>query len=389
MSVEKLTNTNIKSFAPQEKRYTVRDSEVQGLVLRVEPTGRKQFYLDYRERESGRRTSYKIGDATILTITQAREVAKTKLADIIRGLPVVKKKNSAEITVEDLFKLYKEQVLKHHKTANAERFIQVDFSSFLPRPCSTLTGEDLANWRGGEKEKGKKDSSINRAANAFLAMLRWGRENDKIINCPLIKKKIKKLPESDSTEIIRYLSVDERQRLLAALDKREKPRQPDYLRTLVLVALNTGIRRGALLKLTWDDLSFETQTIRLRRETAKSDKLSYIPMNSTVYDTLTKWKTFKEKKGRVEEFLFTGSQGTPLSDIRKSWATVLNEAKITGFRWHDLRHDYASQLVMAGVSILTVKELLTHTNLEQTLRYAHLAPDQKKSAVDKLDSLYK
>jgi integrase len=263
------------------------------------------------------------------------------------------------------------------------------FSSFLPRPCSTLTGEDLANWRGGEKEKGKKDSSINREANAFLAMLRWGRENDKIINCPLIKKKIKKLPESDSTEIIRYLSVDERQRLLAALDKREKPRQPDYLRTLVLVALNTGIRRGALLKLTWDDLSFETQTIRLRRETAKSDKLSYIPMNSTVYDTLTKWKTFKEKKGRVEEFLFTGSQGTPLSDIRKSWATVLNEAKITGFRWHDLRHDYASQLVMAGVSILTVKELLTHTNLEQTLRYAHLAPDQKKSAVDKLDSLYK
>ena len=393
VAVEKLTNTSIKGYAPQKKRYTVRDSEVQGLILRVEPSGKKTFYLDYRTKSTGGRSSLKIGDANIITVTQAREVAKTKLADLIRGISIKAEKKPDEITVEEVFTLYKKQVLEHHKSKSAENFIEKDFIKFFPRVCSTLKGEDLAIWRSEEKRKGtgkeKKNSSLNRSANAFLAMLRWARENDKISICPLIQKKVKKLPESDSIEVIRYLSPDERARLLAALNEREKPGEPDYLKTIVLVALNTGIRRSALLKLRWDDVSSETRTIRLRRETAKGDKQAYIPMNDTVCKLLSEWKSFKKITGQKSEFLFIFFTGNPMHDVRSSWKKTLRDAGIENFRWHDLRHDFASQLVMAGASILTVKELLTHTKIEQTLRYAHLAPEQKKEAVEKLDSLYK
>ena len=392
VAVEKLTNTSIKGYAPQKKRYTVRDSEVQGLILRVEPSGKKTFYLDYRTKSTGGRSSLKIGDANIITVTQAREVAKTKLADLIRGISIKAEKKPDEITVEEVFTLYKKQVLEHHKSKSAENFIEKDFIKFFPRVCSTLKGEDLAIWRSEEKRKGtgkeKKNSSLNRSANAFLAMLRWARENDKISICPLIQKKVKKLAESDSIEVIRYLSSDERGRLLDTLDRREKKLgQPDYLKTLVLVALNTGIRRGALMRLRWDDLFFDTKTIRLRRETAKGDRQDFIPMNGVVYRVLQEWRLFRQKTG-LGEYLFIGPTGTPMHDVRSSWERVLRDAEIKSFRWHDLRHDFASQLVMLGVSILTVKELMTHSRLDQTLRYAHLAPEQKQEAVDKLGGLY-
>jgi len=390
MPVEKLTNTAIKNYPHMEKRYTVRDTELKGLVLRVEPkpSSKKTFYLDYREKTTGKRNSFKIGDAAVLTVSQAREIAQAKLTDLIKGVSIKAEKKPSEPTVKEVFVLYKAQILEHHRSKSAENFIEKDFQKFFPRVCSTLTVEDLATWRSEEKKRGKKASSMNRASNAFLAMLRWGRENDKIGTCPLIQKKIKRLPESDSSEIIRYLSPDERQRLLAVLDRREKNGEPDYLKTIVLVALNTGIRRGALLKLSWDDIIFEIRAIRLRRETAKGDKQSYIPMNETVFKLLSDWKS-SQRSTAIKNYLFTGPTGSPMHDVRSSWKKVLSDAGIENFRWHDLRHDFASQLVMAGASILTVKELLTHTKIEQTLRYAHLAPNQKKEAVEKLDNLYK
>ena len=387
MAVKKLTNTDVKNLVPKDKRYSVRDTEVQGLVLRVEPSGKKLYYIDYREKNSTKRYSYKIGDASVLTIAQARETARVKLADFIRGVPVTREKPPVEPSVEEIFKQYKSQMLIHHRTENAENFIRRDFQQFFKRPCSSITAVDLDNWRGEERKSGKKASSINRSSNAFCAMLRWALENDIIASCPLVQKKVKPLAESDSSEIIRYLSPGERKRLIAKLDERGQPGEKDYLKTIVIVALNTGIRRGALLQLRWDDLNFEAKTIRLRRETAKGDKLAYIPMNSTVRTILKEWETYR-RKGEPGEYLFVGPNGEPMQDVRSSWKNLLRDAGIENFRWHDMRHDFASQLVMAGVNILTVKELMTHSKLEQTLRYAHLAPDLKAEAVEKLDGLY-
>ena len=390
MVVKKIINTDArKNDYNNPKRIAIRDTVVQGFILRIEPFGKsKYYYIDYRRE--GKRSSFKLGDASVLTAEEARELARIKLVDVIKGIPLVEPKKPDSWTVQEVFEEYKKSVIANHKTNNAENFIQKDFKDFLPKRCAELTLNDLTNWRNAEREKGKKASSINRASNAFFAMLRWAMNDDSFnVECPMVKKHIAKLYESDSEPIVRYLTADERKRLLNALDAREKDGEKDYLRTIVLLALNTGIRRGALLNLHWSDIDFQAQTIRLRRLTSKTDKTYYIPMNATVVKTLREWHDYcvKKKKSR-SVFLFLGPRNKTMHDTRTSWRKLLEEVDIQNFRWHDLRHDFASQLVMAGVSILTVKELLTHTKIEQTLRYAHLAPDQKQEAVDRLDSLY-
>jgi site-specific recombinase XerD len=71
--------------------------------------------------------------------------------------------------------------------------------------------------------------------------------------------------------------------------------------------------------------------------------------------------------------------------FKKTWAPLLKRAAITKFRWHDLRHHFASRLVQAGVPLNTVRDLLGHGSVAMSLRYAHLAPDQRREAVTKLD----
>ena len=84
------------------------------------------------------------------------------------------------------------------------------------------------------------------------------------------------------------------------------------------------------------------------------------------------------------ELVFPGKDGKPLDNVRRSWGKVLEDAKIKSFRWHDLRHHFASKLVMAGVDLNTVRELLGHADLTMTLRYARLSPDHKAEAVARL-----
>ena len=82
--------------------------------------------------------------------------------------------------------------------------------------------------------------------------------------------------------------------------------------------------------------------------------------------------------------VFPGSSDKPISYTKTAWLRVLRQAKIDNFRWHDLRHTFASNLVMAGVDLNTVRELLGHSDIAMTLRYAHLASEHKAAAVQKL-----
>ncbi|GAA6151858.1 tyrosine-type recombinase/integrase [Pseudoteredinibacter isoporae] len=113
-------------------------------------------------------------------------------------------------------------------------------------------------------------------------------------------------------------------------------------------------------------------------ETSKSQKTRHIPLSPTAIDVLNKWrKQAPTRGGRV----FPADDGGKLDNVRKSWATILKLAEITRFRWHDMRHDFASKLVMKGVPLNTVRELCGHSDLNTTLRYAHLAPDHKADAI--------
>jgi integrase len=158
----------------------------------------------------------------------------------------------------------------------------------------------------------------------------------------------------------------------------------DHLKPMVLVSLHTGLRRGEIFKICWNDIDWRqaTPSLRVRGNITKNGKTRNIPLNRTASTTLRQWMSQqKDTTGLV----FPSIDGKPFNTIKNSWGTVIEEAKITDFRWHDLRHTFASRLVMRGQQLNTVRDLLGHKSLEMTLRYAHLSPSVKADAVAVLD----
>jgi integrase len=146
---------------------------------------------------------------------------------------------------------------------------------------------------------------------------------------------------------------------------------------MVRVSLNTGLRRGELFALTWENVSGGVLTVE--GATSKRDVTRHVALNATATAALTEWKP-----KRATGLVFPGRVGK-FSTVKKSWAALLKRAEITGFRWHDMRHDFASRLVMGGVDLFTVGSLLGHGRVETTARYAHLAASHKSAAVNVLD----
>ena len=170
---------------------------------------------------------------------------------------------------------------------------------------------------------------------------------------------------------LRYLSHEEMDRLLAVSD--------DVLTPVLITALHTGLRRGGLFRLTWQDVDFKLGVVRVLQ--TKNGERWEIPMTNTLRATLQQLP-----RRLSSDYVFPGKTGHGLVDIRKRFHRALQEAGIQGFVFHDLRHTFASHLVMAGVDLMTVKEFLGHKDIKMTLRYAHLAPDYKRAAITQLDT---
>lgn len=124
----------------------------------------------------------------------------------------------------------------------------------------------------------------------------------------------------------------------------------------------------------------------VRAATSKNDKQYYVPLNDLAFKTVSRWheQSRTTSPGRL---VFPSSQtGKKMDSCNTAWEHLLKRAEIEHFRWHDMRHDFASQLVMKGIDLNTVRELMGHADLKMTLRYAHLAPENKLQAVKVLDS---
>lgn len=146
------------------------------------------------------------------------------------------------------------------------------------------------------------------------------------------------------------------------------------------MAINTGMRKGEILNLKWENVDLKHGLILL--DITKNGERREIPINETVRATLQALP----RRLDIPHVFFNPKTGLPYRDIKGSFATALRRSKILDFRFHDLRHTFASHLVMANIDLTTVKELLGHKDIKMTLRYAHLAPSHKVKAVDVLDS---
>ena len=231
----------------------------------------------------------------------------------------------------------------------------------------------------------RKDASINREMSCLHHLFAKGVEWELLEQNPF--KRGKSLLMKENNKRLRFLSHDELQRLLAV--------SPEYLKEIIICAVNTGMRRGELLSLKWKQIN--NGFIYLQK--TKTDEPRQIPVNDTLAELFSKikkqnfysscvftYRTGKKDKdiGNLKVVTFKDS---PMMNIKHSFASALKKAGIDDFRFHDLRHTFASHLLMNGASIKDVQELLGHKTMEMTLRYAHLSQAHKKNAVNLLNDL--
>lgn len=175
---------------------------------------------------------------------------------------------------------------------------------------------------------------------------------------------------------LRYLEKEEAVRLLDACRLSTNP----HLHAIVTIALHAGMRRGEVMGLTWDHVDFGRGVLLM--EVTKNGKRREVPMSQAVYTVLS------ARTGARDGLVFTKADGRAWGRLTDSFGTALRRAGIAKFRFHDLRHTFASWLAMSGRPLLEIKELLGHTNISMTLRYAHLSPGRLREAVGVLDTVF-
>jgi len=220
-----------------------------------------------------------------------------------------------------------------------------------------------------EKKEEISISYANRAVRvlkrAFNLAIQWGFTNSN----PVRGIEFYKQPRGR----IRYLSIEESNRLLDCCS--------GYLKEIVLIALHTGMRKGEILGLKWGNVELGSRLIILDK--TKNDEVREIPMSNAVYEVLL--AKYKEQVRDKDEYIFANRDGKARWDITQPFHRAMESAGIRDFVFHDLRHTFASQLVMSGVDLLTVKVLMGHHDVKTTLIYAHLAPKHKIQAIQQLE----
>jgi integrase len=329
--------------------------------------GRGEYwYIDYYHR--GRRYREKVGPSK----GQAVQALSVRKSEIAQGKFKLLPKRGA-LTFEGLTEKYLDLVSVHKRGHHVEQYIVKTLTAFFGKSrVFNLTAEDAEKYKAFRSQS-VKPATINRELTLAKHILVKGVEWKVIADNPF--RGVRNLRVLKHVE--RVLSADEEVKLLAACEGV----RARFLRPVVLLALNTGMRRGELFSLEWSRVDLIQRTIRLiNTKSETGDRV--IPMNVAVHSLLS------ELAKTATSLLVFPSNRKPevrFLDMKKGFHKAVASAGIPHIRFHDLRHTFANRLVRAGVDLVTVQFLLGHSKITMTARYAHSLADVKIAAVSKLD----
>jgi len=182
--------------------------------------------------------------------------------------------------------------------------------------------------------------------------------------------------------VIRFLSDDERTRLLEACKQSRDP----YLYPIVVLALSTGMRRSEIMNLTWDRVDLAREIVVLGAGDTKNAEIRVVPVKGHAREVLGELR-----RGGASDSAFVfpapanGTKGPKPIDIESAWRAALKRAEVKDFRFHDLRHSAASYLAMNGESPLVIAAVLGHKTLQMVKRYAHLSEAHTGAVVERMN----
>ncbi len=323
----------------------------------------------------GRRIRRRFDVATLQQAKDALAAEKLKVEEAIKfGKPLLSEATFA--TFADEFLNHQERriaskvakgKLSKAEYARQKGIVELHLKSFFGKMrLATIRRKDVAayiNSRMGEVG----DGTIIKEVNTLKRLFNIAIEGEKILVNPANRAPVPKAPEGR----VRYLSAEELGKVLRAC--------PEWLRPIAGLAVATGMRRGEMLRIRWEDVSIPRREIRLRH--TKSGKERPALINDLAMQVLTSMGAGTHK---LRGLLFPGV--TP-EQVTVAFIRACEDAGVSDFSLHDLRHHYASMLRMNNVDLHTLQKLLGHSDPRMTDRYAHLSQSFLLDAAKQLDGV--
>jgi len=406
---ERLSETLVrKALPPAQGQAMIWDAEVKGFGLRVTPGGAKSFVLDYRAE--GRQRRITIGAHPDWTVAAAREAAKTMKRDVDHGHdPMGERQAQREApTVQELWERYEREHLpqKSARSQVDERIMwqKIILPRFGKMKLASITHDDVdALHRDITTIRGtpvRANRTVEVLRKAFNLAIRWKWREDNPASG------VRRNPEEKRN---RYLNRGEIAALARALNDHSEPMSANAIKLLML----TGARRGEVLGATWEMFDLENGVWTKPSAHTKQRKLHRVPLSGPALQLLKDMKAAAKAKAEADgtplnPFVFPGADSKPLTDIKRTWVSVCRKAGLAAqaekkgrdgkpmkgkdgkptmvwqptVRIHDIRHSFASILVSAGAYLPLIGQMLGHTQVQTTQRYAHLFDDPLRKAAE-------
>lgn len=325
--------------------------------------------VNYTDPHTGRRVREQKG---VHRLDLAREWRQTRKADALRGEVHRRKDQPRPMRFEQLADEYLEnwsRVEKRESTYHRDQLsVQWLKEAFGKKLLSEITRRDVEKYLAQRKEAGKAPATLNRELCCMKNMLRKAVDWGYMKTNPAwgVKQQREALKEFE------FLTEVEMDQVIENC--------APHLRAIVTLAIHTGMRRGEIFKLEWRDLDFKNGFITVRD--SKNGDTRHIPMNTTVRQAMER-QTTRLLDGKICPLVFSNDAGQMVTDVKKGFSGALKRAGIERhIRFHDLRHTFASHLVMKGIDLRTVAKLLGHRDIKMTMRYSHLGADHLQAAVE-------
>lgn len=262
-----------------------------------------------------------------------------------------------------------------------------DFFGEETQLADVATAARISQWKASMLSNGLSPASVDRNLDMLRAILYRAKDEWEVLRTV---PNIGKIKLNEHNERVRFLTSDEEKSLITECDKIDRD-----LTDVVEFLIDTGGRRGDALQLLWEDVLMADRLVSFKR--TKEDRPRSVPMTNRVLALLTRRQS-DSKSAKVFPYdpntlakptSRKGSRGrfgkSTEPGFRSAWTRAVDAAKIKDLHVHDLRHTFASRLVMAGIPLYTVGELLGHSDPKTTARYAHLQPKAHADAISKLN----
>ena len=322
----------------------------------------KTYYIDLYHDD--RRVRRAVGSKR-----DAENALSALKADILRGEYRFKK--NRKIRFEDFAKEYLEYArINKRSWGRDESSLKRLLAFFKDMLLSTIAVRHIEEYKRMRLDK-VKTGTINRELASLKHMF-------------TIAEKLGKFDGKNPVKEVKFFQ--ERQYVMKILDKEEIKRlidaAADDLKSILIIAVSTGMRKGEIFNLRWSDIDFIDHYIHIKK--TKSNVMRKVPMNSVVAGTL---------KGieRKTEFIFPSSWSKKYKHIMgvfRPFKAACKKAGIEDLRFHDLRHTAATAMITGGIDLVTVSEILGHSTIQMTMKYAHPTPENKRRAVNVLASIF-